>query len=352
MAFADEELPLLSDDDTPPVESRGFAPEQMVRCDVCLRANPPTRSECLYCAARLPVTETSQELRQPALRRLEKWERGFNCILLRQPSAPSLSEEELDEAARLLRLESATLKRIAENTEPLPLARTATLDDATLIKDRLAAVRGFEVLIVDDEALALESRPPLRLRALEFTENAVVAYPTGGGREQKVSWTQVSLLVTGRLFVRRIEVAERRPLSGAEPEIVDAREFGADEALLDIYVAPDQERWDNWRITSNNFDFSCLGEEKNLLAMHNFRTLIAVLQKKATSVELSESYYRVRPLLIEVWPLEQQTEARGWHRERPGKYSTEAAVTSDNEKQFTLYSRLQHHLLMFNRGLT
>jgi hypothetical protein len=45
------------------------------------------------------------------------------------------------------------------------------------------------------------------------------------------------------------------------------------------------------------------------------------------------------------------TTSRGWQRERPGKYTTEAVTTSDNEKQFTLYSRLQNYLRLRGKDL-
>src|SRR5580765_7118103 len=36
---------------------RSFTPAEMITCDSCLRANPPTRQTCLYCGERLPATE-------------------------------------------------------------------------------------------------------------------------------------------------------------------------------------------------------------------------------------------------------------------------------------------------------
>ena len=54
--------------------------------------------------------------------------------------------------------------------------------------------------------------------------------------------------------------------------------------------------------------------------------------------------YRVRHALGIVWPLEQQTEARGWRRARVGRVNTEAVTKSDNEQQFTRYSRLRYYL--------
>jgi hypothetical protein len=36
---------------------RSFTPAEMITCDSCLRANPPTRPTCMYCGERLPAAE-------------------------------------------------------------------------------------------------------------------------------------------------------------------------------------------------------------------------------------------------------------------------------------------------------
>jgi hypothetical protein len=122
---------------------------------------------------------------------------------------------------------------------------------------------------------------------------------------------------------------------------VDAREMSADEAVLDIYTAQSNS---GWRISAGSFDFSCLGPHKGLVAAQNFSALIEVLRLRASDAIYDDSYNRVRHQLGAVWPLEQHTEPRGWHRKRPGHVSTEAVTRSDNESQFTRYSRLRHYL--------
>src|SRR6267142_2029555 len=54
--------PDLTDDKAPAVfdpvldaRPQSFAAAEMITCDACLRANPPTRANCLYCGATLPV---------------------------------------------------------------------------------------------------------------------------------------------------------------------------------------------------------------------------------------------------------------------------------------------------------
>ena len=118
-------------------EPQGFAPEQMIRCEECLRANPPTRINCLYCNVLLPVTESSARLRKPILRPLEKHESGYNTIVL--PGSDNLSAEVLEDASSFLRLKREDLERILTEGVALPVARTASREEAELIADRLQA---------------------------------------------------------------------------------------------------------------------------------------------------------------------------------------------------------------------
>jgi hypothetical protein len=336
---------MLEDDEPVQPDARGFAPDQMVTCEACLRANPPTRSSCLYCAATLPTTAESVALRRPTLRRLEKWEQGFNCILMPGKTG-ALNDEAFRETADLLRLSDAELKRIMEAGEPLPLARTPTRDDAVIIESKLEPLQ-ISVMIVSDHDLALEESPPKRIRAMEFTDDSLVAHPTGGGAALCVLWTEIILFVGGRHLVRSVEVEERRG-RGSENVIADTRELSSDESLLDLYTA---RRDGGWRIASANFDFSCLGKRKSLLAAANFTTLVESLRARAPQAEHDESYRDARRALDTAWPLEQHTESRGLRRERPGKYNVESVMTRDNESQFTRYSRLRHYLKIQQAGL-
>ena len=339
LPFDDEEIPLIDDAEPLRSEPRGFAPEQMVTCEVCLRANPPTRTSCLYCAAQLRATEASAALQKPTLRKLEKWEQGFNTIFL-PGKAAQLTQESLAAASELLRLSLDELKRIVEMNLPLPLARAASSDESSLIESKLAEL-GVPTMVVVDSDLMTEEALQKRARAFELTESALVAYPAAGsGEAWQVAWEEIRLLVSGRLYVRQVEVEERKGRK-SEKEIVDARELSADEVVLDIYASG---RDGGWRITAGNFDFSCLKERKGLVASQNFSTLVAILRERASGAIYDDSYLRVRHALGVVWPLEQQTEARGWRRERPGRVNTEAITRSDNEMQFTRYSRLRHYL--------
>jgi hypothetical protein len=338
LPFNEEDLPLQFDSEPLRSEPQGFAPEQMVRCEACLRANPPTRTSCLYCAAQLPLTEANAALQKPTLRRLEKWEQGFNVILVPE-NATLPATEALQAMSQLLHLRVEDLKRIIEAQEPLPVARATTSNEAALIERKLGEMN-LKVLVIADKDLSLEDSALKRARTLELKESALVFYPAGGGEARSIGWSEIVLLVAGRLFVREIEVEERKGRR-AENELVDARETSSDETVLDIYTAQSN---DCWRIAAGNFDFSCLGAQ-------NLSTLAEILRSRAQQALYDNSYNRVRHALAAAWPLEQQTESRGWRRNRPGQVSTEAVTRSDNELQFTRYSRLRRYLQLHHSEL-
>ncbi len=338
MAKDSENMPSFDGVPLQPAEPQGFSFEQMVRCDDCLRANPPTRVSCLYCSALLPTTEASAALQKPILRKLEKWELGYNNILWTLGNERS-SDDLLSKVASLLRLSVDDVRRIFTRERPLPLARAATLDEASLIERKLRHL-GIETVIVSDCELGLEASLPQRVRALEFSETEVGAYHFARAEAERVRWSVITLVAAARLFVRQVEIRERKSRR-AEDEILDASEITTDEAVMDLYT----EKQDaGWRIAANSFDFSCLQSRKTLVAAENFSTLISVIRERAPQAEFDDSYNTMRQALEPVWPSDQETETRGWRRHRPGKYSTGEVTKSNNESQFTRYSRLQHYL--------
>ena len=327
-----------------PEAARPFAPEQMVACDECLRANAPTRLSCLYCGAALPRTEQSAALRRPVLKKLEEWEQGFNVVTLPRATGV-LTSEDADEAASLLRLDAGGLKEITVAGRAMPLARASSADEAWLVVERLRAL-GLNTEIFPDEVLA---QRPTRVRAFEFEEDALVCRTGPGAEPRRVLWSAVVLLVTGRIVSRRVEVAERKRGFGGRSEMVDARELASDEEVLDVYAKSDGEDA-GFRILSGGFDYSCLGEAKGLLAASNFGALVGALRARAPSAVHDEDYTRLRPLLSETWPAAERTESLGLRRERVGRVNTEAVTTVSNEGQFTRYSRLRQLLVLRARA--
>jgi hypothetical protein len=338
-----ENIPLPDLGSIIPSEAQGFSADQMVRCGACARTNPPTRVNCIYCGAILPVNENSSRLQKPTLRRLESWEHGFNSILLPVRQG-SLSPEAVSEASDLLKLSLSDFERILSYNAPLPLARAASEDEAALIARRLDAL-GVATLVVPDERLGSERM--IRIRSATVAEEGLTNCQISGSGGSEVWFNQIVLLVFGRLFTKRVEVKERKSRR-AENDIVNSSEFFSDVVVLDMHTVDDAF----WRIEAGNFDFSLLGKKKGLVAGENLKALINLIRERAPQADFDESYASIRQALEPVWPLELRTEAIGWQRQRPGKYSTSGATESNNEKQFSRYSRLLFYFKMNPTGQT
>lgn len=335
--------------------ARPFTPEQLVACERCLRANAPTRMSCLYCGAQLPQTAESEKLRRPSLKKLEEWEPGFNVVLLPRGDK-TFTPEAIAEAASLLRLDAARLAEIVGARRALPLARASSSEEAELILKRLGAL-GLSTELFADEEL---TRQPVRVRALTLEEDALVCWPGLGAGQRRVAWAEVLLLVKGRVVAKRVEVEERRGKTRGGGEIVGTREIAGDEAVLDIHAvsqteagsrpeAAPQPEADCFRVMADNFDYSCLGASKRLLARENFVTLVETLRSRAPSAAFDDEYASSRALLSSAWPPTERTASLGLRRERPGRFNTEAATLITNEQQFTRYSRLRRHLALRGR---
>jgi hypothetical protein len=332
-----ENISFFDDLPSQPTGPAGFSYQQMVRCDECLRANPPTRVNCLYCGLALPVTEASVALAKPSLRPLESWEQGYNSILLRL-RAGEPSEELLSQVAALLRLEPSAVQRVLSAKSALPVARTSTPEEAALVERRLNEL-GLETITVPDQELQIDTSPPRRLRRLELREADFLAYQTLSTEGTPIDWGEISLLVVGRLFVKQVELSEKKRRK-AENEILDSSEATSDEAVVDIYAGKQPE---SWRISSSAFDFSCLGQNKALLAGENFPRLINLIRDYAPNAEFNDSYQLVRHCLEMVWPAQKRVESGGL-KLRGSKYGTAEIITTSSEPQFTRYSRLCDYL--------
>ena len=336
MSNEDDELPSIAEAGGAPLATRAFAHTELVACEACLRANPPTRMNCLYCGATLPAPAVGDDLRRPTLRALEAWEQGFNIVLLPQAS-DELTAGSLTEAASLLRLEAGQLREMAGARTHLPLARAAHFEEAALVEGKLRAL-GWRVEIVADAELCVETDAPKRIRKLEIGADSLAGWTSAEGEAARIEWASVTLIVAGRIARKRIEVEERRGgRRRAEGEVIDTREFHEDERALDLYVANSLV---NWRIMAENFDYSCLGAAKSLTAAENFTRLIETLGARAPRAAYDDSYRSVRHYLKFAWPLAEQTGAGNLRRISPGRYNAEAVTSVTNETQFTRYGRL------------
>lgn len=332
-----ENIPFLGP--VEPSEPLGFPAEQMIRCEECLRANPPTRVSCLYCVAPLPLTESSARLRKPVLRQPEKHQLGYNNILL--PVEREVAPEIVTEAAALLKLSPANVEQLMSQGVTMPVARTASREEAELVTLRLRDL-GLSCVTVSDEELGLASSDNVlkRVRAMSFDDASLQIFHSGT-EEANVSWTDVILILPARLVETRLEIKERMTRK-SEKEILDTSEFFRDEAVIDFYTATDSF---TWRVNATGFDFSCLGSEKALVANENIGKLQRLIVAKAVNAQFDDSYQRVRNLLELAWSTQPEMQSSGWRRERPGKLTVGLATTKSNESQFTRYSRLRHYLV-------
>ena len=331
-----ENVPFIDDSPLGPSEAQGFAHHEMVRCDVCLRANPPNRSNCLYCAAALAINKKVSDQRAISLKPVDDAVLGYNCILL--PNINNPAADKLPAAAQLLKLSGVELERIIGARVPLPLARTETREEAELIERKLTDV-GLTSTVVSDAELGL-SAAVIQIRAAEITDTGITLKQVGGAEGIKFLWSQIFLIVSGRLITRRVESAEQKGKRG-EKEITEAREFFADQPVMDLHAT---ERPECFRISANNFDFSSL-PNRALVAAENFASLLNLIRTRSVAARHDDSYLSVRQTMDAVWPSGQRTGSGGWRRERPGKYSIEAVTESTNLNQFTRYSRLRCFLL-------
>jgi hypothetical protein len=209
-----ENIPFLGP--VEPSEPQGFSAEQMIRCEECLRANPPTRVSCLYCVAPLPLTETSARLIKPVLRQPEKHQLGYNNILL--PHEQAVSPEVIANAAELLKLSAENVQACLSQGVPLPVTRTASRVEAELVTDRLNEL-GLHCLTVSDDELGNAVK---RVRSMMFDDASLTINQAGAAEQTQVSWSDVVLIVSGRLFETRLEIKERMTRK-PENEILDTR---------------------------------------------------------------------------------------------------------------------------------
>jgi hypothetical protein len=270
-------------------------------------------------------------LKQPG-----KHEPGFNCILVAHEEN-QLSSESVEGAARLLKLSKEHLQRLVSARAPLPLARTASREEAELVVERLSDF-GLKTLSISDEELGLHQEYLVRPRSFQIDEDGLLLTYSGGTNVVRIAWSELQLLVGGRLLEKKLEVKERMS-RGSENELLDASQFFFDEPVFDLYSFSESHAW---RVGAKSFDFSCLNDQKGLVAGDNLKTLRDLVVSKSSRLKVDDSFNTLRSLLELVWPTEQETQSTGWRRERPGRLSV-AIMLNSNETQFTRYSRLRRY---------
>lgn len=307
-------------------------------CPKCGRQNAPTLLKCLYCGAKLELSNEQAANIKPRLRRIEAWEKAFNLIYIDSENK-DLNEKVVAEISRMTRLEEDTLKGILKTGKSLPFARAESLEEAEIVRERLKKTN-VETFILSDEDLASDILPK-RLRGLEFSEDFLSLKLFNVDETVKIKREDLILIVAGAVFQKKIESIEKRK-SKDENKTVEATETASDKMLIDIYGNNDKI---GFRIEQKGFDFSCLGDEKGILAAKNIKLLIAKLKEFAQNAKVSDDYLNVREFLGEIWEVEHRKDSQGLKRHGFAKFDLSNLATSSNLGQFTKYSRLQRNLL-------
>ena len=306
---------------------RAFDPSKLVACPECSRSNPPTRANCLYCGAVLGISvELPTSTTTTTVSEIEA-EDFVNVVAV---PACSDGREVNAEIAQSLNLEPAELSMLLSG-RVAPLYATSATDQAQAIVEKLRSA-GIEPLTISDAQLSLAT-PPKQAAVLGIQNDALTAIERRTGKRVSMAWNDVVLIVLGRLYFTTTEVEQKRDKS---KQVLDERVLTADEAVLDIYPAADGI---GWRIRVGSFDFSCLGQEKKATAFENFRALTNLLRRNSPQAVCDDAYVRLRAALNKVWPLAAHAGATERRRTRAREINA-TATTSDNELQFTRYSRL------------
>jgi hypothetical protein len=315
-------------------EEIGFTPDSMVDCQKCRRSNAPNRAACMYCGAEL---EGSTAEAKPELRELESWENGFNVVIASTGKhveidslAPSLSS--------VLSTDIETARSILTCPGPIPVVRLEHEGDATRVAERLRE-GGFDTKVVSDESL-LPGTLPVRLRSIEFGEGEMILELFGKDERRKIVADDLALIVLGILVQGRTESIEKR--KRRVTQTVSETQTTSDEPLIDIYTQADST---GWRIPVAGFDFSCLGNDKSLLAGENIERLAKKLAAYAPGARVVREYSTVRPQLEMVWQSESRKDSLGPQRSGFAGTSSAMVYSTNNLLQLTKFSRLQWHML-------
>ncbi len=305
-----------------------FAPDEMMRCEACLRANPPTRSQCMYCGAAL---QPAEELSTPESEAHVDHNKAGYYALFRADQRTAIDDSLVEQLATRFRLKPDELRVAVVTGTPLPLSTYSSSHDSSCAVNELRRM-GLESCSVSDSDL--NAIPYRNIRSFEFSDAGVTGISRNGRERWFMAWREISLIVTGRLFTHRLEIDEKRSRSSVKP--LDRRELTQDRSVIDLYSKADEAPW---RIAVNEFDFSCLGERKALTAFDNANLLIQFLIEQSDA-ELNDSYGRVKAVLANVWPLQSATKEGRSQRPRAGRNEISTVTASDNETQFNNYSRM------------
>lgn len=320
-------------DPTIQTEEIAFKPGELVNCEGCGRANPPNRLNCIYCGNALGAGAGAAAAIKPNFRKLELWERGFNVVVQDAAAAdPS-------KLVVLLSSEMAVVGAILNAGVPLPLARVESERDATFLQSRLSDLR-ISTQIVADAELAAE-KPPIRVSRVDLDDERISLTDFNTGKLTEFPKDDLVLIMAGSITHSRVDSLEKKRRRG-KTKVIDETTTSSDESVLDLYSRDDST---GYRVHLTGFDFSCLGEQKGMLAADNLRRLRELLAASCPNAKLVDNYDSVREALGEVWEVESRKDSQGLVRSGLGKREFGSVASTSNLTQFTKYSRLQWHLV-------
>jgi hypothetical protein len=248
---------------------------------------------------------------------------------------PDVVDSDISAAAKLLSVARSVFVSMFEAEFPLPLARIESQDLADEMVRRLTDL-GFALAVVADTDLRTE-RPPVRLRNIAINAEQLELTDFNSDKSLRVDREEIKLIVTGRILHTRRE--ERTQRKKRKTKILDETETGSDRRLIDLYTSQESI---GFRIQTNGFDFSLLGDEKGMLANENIQKLADLLGQNCPSALVADEYDSVRNWLDAVWDLESDRDVRV---RNIGKREFETSYTSSNLTQFTKYSRMRRLLI-------
>ncbi|MGE3468604.1 MAG: hypothetical protein AB7J13_16910 [Pyrinomonadaceae bacterium] len=316
-------------------EDIAFKTSELVNCLSCGRANPPNRPSCVYCGRELETSEISTV--KLSLREPEDWERGWNVIVLPNPNDPGPNIAVL---SSVVGTDADRLNALLGYGRPVPVTRLAVRAEAQAVIKRLTAL-GMDCQIVVDTELQPHTLP-IRLRRIEIADDHLLLHFFNTHENERVDRKDLALLVTGTIRTIHTDSLERKRRRGKESKVLDETTTGSDEAVLDIYSRQDSR---GWRVQLAGFDFSCLGEDKGVIAGENLRRLVTILKEYAPAARVVTDYSALSKALDAVWPPSSRKDPQGLRRAGFGKVEFGSVASTSNLVQFNRYSRLQWHLL-------
>lgn len=313
-------------------EQIGFRPNELIVCGKCAKSNPPNRLQCFYCGETLdlPAEIADGLLIKPE--EIDPLQNGINIVLI-----PKGRNTETAEIVKAVAIDEGLIEFALRHDSPMPIARVGEKPDAMRIHDRFSSL-GIATKLVPDIELKSET-PPKRIRSLAFEKDSISFISFNSNERFDISCSRIEAIIVGSIVETRWDATVKK--SRKETKNLDESSTTSDFGVIDLHIAGDSI---GYRITAHGFDFSCLGENKSLLAVENFRKLIAVIREAAPAAVFDDTYASKQKFLDLVWEPTRRNESKGVQRAGFGLAVSKGESTS-NAVQFTKYSRLRKFLI-------